>query len=498
MLFGVDFGTTRTIVAYADRGNYPVVSFTDDDGDAHDHFPSVVALLDGELLFGLDAAAVASTGAPALRSLKRALNAPTVNAESTVTIGSEQVLLLDVMTGYFSALRRALENDSNIAGEIDSDGLRAVVSVPAHAHSAQRFLTLEAFKRAGFQVMAMINEPSAAGFEFTHRQPKAVTSRRNQVVVYDLGGGTFDSSRVLVEGVQHEVLDSLGVGRLGGDDFDAVLADCALAAAEVERDSLGEREYQVLLDECRDAKERLAPQSRRILVDVLGTPVAVPVDDFYTAAAPLVEASLDAMAPLIVDDAFTPSVTAGIYLVGGGSGLPLVPRMLRERFGRRVQRSPHPAASTAIGLAIAGDADAGFSLTDRLSRGFGVFREMLGGDVVSFDQILSRDAMLDPTGHVVVTRRYRAAHNLGRYRFVEYSAIDAQGVPRGDLVPFAEVVFPYDPSLQDGSPLETTEVKRRGDGPLVEESYTVDGHGIIKVRICDLDTGYQQTHTLHA
>ena len=73
---------------------------------------------------------------------------------------------------------------------------------------------------------------------------------------------------------------------------------------------------------------------------------------------------------------------AGIYLVGGGSSLPLVGRMMRERFGRRVHRSPYPAASTAIGLALAADPDSGFTLVDRLSRGIGVFRESQGGRAV--------------------------------------------------------------------------------------------------------------------
>ncbi len=497
MLLGVDFGTTRTIVARADRGNYPVVTFNDDLGDPQEFFPSVVALQGGKLVFGFEAVAAARQGAPSVRSFKRALSSALVNADTTLTVGTLEVPLLEVMTGFFTALRRAIAEDSSVADDFGSDE-RTVVSVPAHAHGAQRFLTLEAFRRAGFTVAAMINEPSAAGFEYTHRQPKTVTSRRNQVIVYDLGGGTFDSSLVAVDGTRHEVLGSLGVNRLGGDDFDAVLAERALAAAGVVRDSLGEREYAALLEECREAKERIAPQSKRIALEVAGRPVAVLVEDFYEAASGLVDATLEAMAPLVgVGDEALASV-AGIYLVGGGSGLPLVPRMLRQRFGRRVHRSPYPAASTAIGLAIAADTESGFSLADRLSRGFGVFRERQGGRAVGFDQILTRDAAVNPAEPVVVTRRYRAAHNLGWYRFVEYSSVDAQGEPRGDLVPFAEVKFPFDPALQDGRDLDGVAIERRRRGPRVEETYTIDPHGIVQVRIADLDTGYQQVHALHA
>ncbi len=498
MLLGVDFGTTRTIVAQADRGNYPVVSFTDDVGDAQEFFPSVVALREGELLFGFEALAAARQGAPAVRSFKRELSSPVVNAETTLAIGATRVPLLDVMTGFFEALRRALASDSSVADDFGDGDRRTVVSVPAHAHGAQRFLTLEAFRRAGFAVAAMINEPSAAGFEYTHRQPKTVTQRRNQVVVYDLGGGTFDSSLVRVDGVRHEVLGSLGVSRLGGDDFDVVLAERALAEAGVTKMALGGVEYASLLEECREAKERITPQSKRIALEVAGAPVTVTVEDFYAAAAPLVEETLEAMSPLVGSAEESLAAVAGIYLVGGGSGLPLVPRMLRARFGRRVHRSPYPAASTAIGLAIAADEGAGFSLADRLSRGFGVFRELQSGRAVGFDQILTRDEVLNPSEPVVVTRRYRAAHNVGWYRFVEYTRGDEHGEPRGDLVPFAEVRFPFDPDLQDGRDLDGVAVERRPAGSLIEETYLIDPHGIVEVRIADLDTGYQVLQALHA
>ena len=93
-------------------------------------------------------------------------------------------------------------------------------------------------------------------------------------------------------------------------------------------------------------------------------------------------------------------------------------------------------------------------------------------------------------------RRYRAAHNVGWYRFVEYADLDESGEPRGALVPFADVVFPFDPALQDGRDLRDVTVAHAGPGPLVEERYVIDPHGIIELRITDLDTGYAQTHTL--
>ena len=209
---------------------------------------------------------------------------------------------------------------------------------------------------------AMLNEPSAAGFEYTHRKASTVSSRRTRVLVYDLGGGTFDTSLVDVNGAAHEVLASRGLGDLGGDDVDLILAQLALARASVDEAVLNATQLGDLLDQCRGVKEALAPQSRRMVIPVLDNDVVLPVADLYEATAPLIQRSVDMMAPLVgrLEDG-GPDLTdiAGIYLVGGASGLPLVPRMLREQFGRRVHRSPYPGASTAIGLAIAADRDAG-------------------------------------------------------------------------------------------------------------------------------------------
>ncbi|MDO5498184.1 MAG: Hsp70 family protein [Propionibacteriaceae bacterium] len=496
MDLGVDFGTTRTITAAADRGNYPVVSLTDQLGDSHDWFPSVVSVRDGQLVHGFDALAAAEEGAPLLRSFKRALAAPDFGPDTLLRIGEATFPAVKILESHLRALREALIASGVDWASVDS----TVVAVPAHAHGSQRFWTLETFRRAGFPVTAMMNEPSAAGFEYTHRQPKTLSSKRTRLIVYDLGGGTFDASLVKVEGTAHEVVESLGVNALGGDDFDRVLADLALSAAGTSASALSPAQSDDLLIACREAKERLSPQTRRIALEVGSEVVVVLVDDFYAAATPLVEASLDAMLPLLGGlDAATADLSevAGIYLVGGGSGLPLVPRLLRERFGRRVHRSPYPAASTAIGLAIAADAQSGFSLTDRLSRGFGVFREVADGRALSFDPIVDRSAEVPSDGEHVVVRRYRARHNVGDFRFVEYAQLDRSGHPAGDVVPFGRVVFPFEAQLQGaGSAGPGVAVERRDAGPEIEERYVIDPNGIVTVRITDLDTGFALEESL--
>jgi molecular chaperone DnaK (HSP70) len=505
---GVDFGTTRTIVAYADRGNYPVLSFFDAAGDAHDHFPSVVAESGGELSFGF--AALEQPPSSVVRSFKRLLSDAHAVPDKRVGIGSLSIGLGDLVTRFLCALKEAILTRSNLPKELRAKArsVRSAVGVPANAHAAQRLLTLDAFRRAGFEPKAMHNEPSAAGFEYTHRHRETLTSRREHVVVYDLGGGTFDASLVRMRGASHEVLATAGVNRLGGDDFHVVLAEVVLARAGV-RSELSPPALARLLDQCRDAKERLNPSSRKISIDLehaLGdaapaAEIAVSVAEFYDACAPLVARSIEAMEPVMArlgGDAEAPDDLAGIYVVGGASELPIVARALRQRFGRRVHRSPYPSAAIAIGLAIACDESAAFTLTDRCSRTFGVFREDAAGSEITFDPIFTSDTLIPDRGSPVLCRRdYRAVHNVGHFRFFECAALGADGRPHGDMVVSGDVLFPFDASLRKTSDLAEVPVQRStGGGPRIEEEYSLDEHGIIGITIRDVDGGFERSYTL--
>ena len=495
MRLGVDFGTTTTAIAIVDRGNYPIVSFVNNNDDTVDFVPSIIALDGDRLVYGFDAEDAAGEGAPHLRSFKRLLSDPSVTDTSTLRLGNHSISILDALTGFLSYVVRQLRTNSSIASLPDSEPLEALVGIPAHAWSAQRFLTLEAFRRAGWDVLAMVNEPSAAGFEYTHRHAGTLNSKRTAILVYDLGGGTFDASIVSATGTLHEVMGSRGLNMVGGDDFDVVLATRLAAAAGTDSGKLGDEAWERLIEDSRDAKETLSPSTKFITVPVDGKPVTIPVTDFYEAATPLVEATIEAMQPLLVPDASGVGQLggdiAGLYVVGGGSQLPLVARVLRSRFGRRVHRSPHTAASTAIGLAIGADPEAAYTVREQLSRGVGVFREREAGSFISFDTLLEPNTELAPGETLTIKRCYRAAHNIGYFRFVEYSSFDEAGVPRGDLQPYGEVIVPFDRSLRRSDiDLSAVPVIRTEDGPLIEESYIVDENGMVTVEITDLEAAY--------
>jgi len=179
------------------------------------------------------------------------------------------------------------------------------------------------------------------------------------------------------------------------------------------------------------------------------------------------------------------SEIAGIYVVGGAGSFPLVARALRAAFDeKRVKRSLHPFAATAIGLAAFLDKEAGFALSERLSRHFGVFREACAGEDVYFDPIVPKGAELPVAGQppFVVTRTYRAAHNIGHFRFVECSRL-RDGHPDGDVTPYDPVFFPFDPALDDDRDLPQRAVHRRDDGPDVEERYVITNGGAVEVTL---------------
>ena len=176
MLLGIDYGTTRTVVAAVDRGNYPVVSFHTADGDTQDWYPSLITARGDARLYGLDAARHQDDPDWALlRSFKRQLAA--LGPTARITLGTGAVPALDLLTAFLAQLRRDLVERSNLR-LTPHEPLEAMIAVPANANSNQRFLTLEAFRRAGFHVRGLLNEPSAAGIEYAHHARRASPSAR--------------------------------------------------------------------------------------------------------------------------------------------------------------------------------------------------------------------------------------------------------------------------------------------------------------------------------
>lgn len=473
MKLGIDFGTTRIVVAAADRGNYPLVPFETPEA-TFEWFPPLVALRGGERLYGWDAwHAQADPDWTVIRSLKRYLE--DAGPETLLEAGGTTVPLAELMHGLLTELHKRLSEHFGA-----KEPLEIMLGVPANANSNQRFLTVDAFRRAGFSVLGLLNEPSAASIEFGHRQHLV-----GRILVYDLGGGTFDASLVELDEKTHTVLATEGISTLGGDDFDRVLAEMAVGAEELV--SLDPTKSFLLEEECRRQKEALHPNSRRMVVDLdlIGEgrgQVTIMVADYYERCRPLIDETIAASARLAGE---TP--IDALYITGGGSELPLVSRMLREEFGRKVKRSEYTRSATAIGLAIQAGESSSYTLREVFTRNFGVWRESEAGHRMVFDPIFPRGTRLPAASEppLTVSRRYQPVHNIGDFRYLEAGNVDEGGQPSGDITVWDEILFPFDPALADMGVLTGVAVGKSNAATAqeIEEHYACDATGGVAVTI---------------
>jgi molecular chaperone DnaK len=502
MKLGIDFGTNRIVVAVADRGNYPLVTFESADGSMADWFPSLVAVRGTERRYGWHAwDAQTDESWTVVRSIKRLLE--DAGPGTILDLGEQQIPLSELLNGLSSALRQCLA-DSSPLSLAEGEPLEVILGVPAHANSNQRFLTVESFRSSHFHVLGVLNEPSAASIEFGHKQRESKTGSET-ILVYDLGGGTFDASLVVLDEKVHHVIATEGIPTIGGDDFDQLLAQLALDAAGMSEeavDRISASAWFRLLEECRVKKETLNPNSRKLVIDLESVnpaweAVTVSVADFYELARPLVEETIATAEDLV---ALYQGQFDALYITGGGSELPLVARMLRERFGRRVRRSAYTRSATAIGLAIQLDQPDSYQLSERLSRYFGVWREAAGGAQIVFDPLFAKGIRLPVAGDppISIRRTYNPVHNIGHFRFLECSHTAPDGTPSGEIAIWDEIFFPFDPANSANNELHSVKVDYSvpASKQMIEELYECDSSGAIAVTISNKCTGFCRNYKL--
>jgi molecular chaperone DnaK (HSP70) len=504
MKIGIDFGTTRIVVAASDRGNFPIVNFETPEGEGRDWFPPAVAVKGNMRLYGWEA--VARQNDPAwmvVRSLKRLLRG--AGPHTRIEIAGQQLPLRLLLEETMAALHRELREHSNLRAK-KAETLEAMLGVPANANSNQRFLTEEAARVGGFEVLGLLNEPTAAALEFAHRNSQERKGRNTGLAVYDLGGGTFDVSLVALGEVEHTVVATDGIPNLGGEDFDGILAELALELSGRSAASLSRYESNQLLEECREKKESLNANTRKLTVDLERAhpgweQVTVPVDAYYERCRPLIESTSEVVERLLADQPDYPLDT--LYVTGGGSELPPVARVLKETFGRRVKRSAYMRSASAVGLAIRAGAQTGNAadqITDQFTENFGLWRESDEGQNITFDLIFPRGAKLPAPGEPALhsARAYQPAHNIGHFRYLECTHLNPDGQPTGEITNWDEILFPFDRHLQQEAELAGKSVSRF-DAPqsfLVREDYSCDAGGNLKVTISTESTGYVREYSI--
>jgi hypothetical protein len=301
--------------------------------------------------------------------------------------------------------------------------------------------------------------------------------------------------------IEHTVEASDGIPSLGGDDFDEILASLVLEALG-EHGKLTTSERYRLLEECREKKESLNPNTRKITIDLERVragweQVTIPVDDYYERCRPLIESTRTVVENLLA--AHSDCSLDTLYVTGGAAELPPVARILRENFGRKVRRSAYMRSASAIGLAIRAAAAAD-GLHEQFNRNFGIWREADHGGTILFDLIFSSGVHLPAPGEppLSVERIYQPAHNIGHFRYLESSQLDEHGQPTGEIANWDQIQFPFDPQLQHDADLASVPVAllSNPNGLRIREQYTCDAAGGLRVRISAEPTGYAREFSI--
>jgi molecular chaperone DnaK (HSP70) len=237
---------------------------------------------------------------------------------------------------------------------------RAVITVPAYFSDAQRQATREAGALAGLEVVRILNEPTAASLAYGHGD-----AVRRTVMIYDLGGGTFDVSIVTTEADVTEVLASHGDTHLGGDDFDALLVQ-RLARAFQERHGVDLTRADPLararlLWAAEEAKKKLSSEPHvKVREEAICTKDGVPLhledevsrEEYEALIRPLLERTLESVTRALTDAGKKPSDLDAVLLVGGSTRTPFVARLLEERTGLVPRQEVHPDLCVALGAGV--------------------------------------------------------------------------------------------------------------------------------------------------
>ncbi|MGZ9413864.1 molecular chaperone DnaK [Mycoplasma sp. 1012] len=469
IVLGIDLGTTNSVVSIIEDKK-PIVL---ENPNGKRTTPSVVSFKNGDIIVGEIAKRQLETNPDAIASIKRLMG-----TSKTVKANGKEYKPEEISAMILSYLKEYAEK------KIGKKVSKAVITVPAYFDNAEREATKTAGKIAGLDVLRIINEPTAAALAFGLDK----TDKELKVLVYDLGGGTFDVSVLDLAAGTFEVLSTSGDNRLGGDDWDHEIVKWLLEKikSEYKYDATNDKMAMARLkEEAEKAKISLSEQS----ITTISLPfLAVSENGPINVELELKRSEFEAMTAYLVDKTRKPIMDAlkeakleakdldEILLVGGSTRIPAVQTMIEHTLGKKPNRSINPDEVVAIGAAIQGGVLAGeiddVLLLDVTPLTLGI--ETMGGIAtpliprnttipVTKSQIFSTasDNQPEVTISVVQGERQMAADNkvLGTFNL---SGIEP--APRGV--------------------------------PQIEVSFSIDVNGITKVTAKDKKTNKEQTITI--